>query len=343
MHYRGKYPIFDTSRIRTYPLETRRNKVTLDELLRPADIEKFAVDLPRRTQDDIAAVAEAVVSARRAGKPVVAFTGAHLVKNGLGPLLAELVVRRVVTLVAGNAATAIHDFELALIGQTSENVPQALGKGAFGMAREFGYINAAVALGHEQGLGFGEALGRAICEPAFFELVLARVAPDDRPRAFEHPEVSLVASCYRNGVPFTVHAGIGTDVTDQHPSLDGAAKGACSARDFLIFAEQIANLAGGGVVVNVGSAVAGPEVLLKAVSMAANVGRAPAGIVTAVFDLRRYQPEAMSDESAEGYYFRDLKSIVTRIPKAFAGRGFYIRGNQKQTFPLFCKMIVQRL
>jgi len=152
----------------------------------------------------------------------------------------------------------------------------------------------------------------------------------------------VLAACYRNDVPFTVHAGIGTDVTDQHPSFDGRAKGGCSARDFLIYANQIADLTGGGVVLNIGSAVTGPEVLLKAAAMAANVGRAPRNIVTADFDMREYRPEAMSDEDCEGYYFRDQKSIVTRIPQAFAGKGIYVQGNQKQTFPLLYRMITEK-
>ena len=343
MDYKGKYKVFDSDGIITYPLRQRANKVTLKDLVRPVDVEKLVIDLPRETRGDIETVAEAIVSARKAGRPVVLFTGAHLIKNGLGPLLIELVNRRLVTLVAGNAATAIHDFELALIGQTSENVPDALSEGRFGMAREFAYINAAVSLGDEQKLGFGESLGKMICDEAFREMVFARVAGDDRPRAFEHPQVSVLAACFENDIPFTVHAGIGTDVTDQHPSFDARAKGGCSGRDFLIYTNEIAGLGGGGVILNIGSAVTGPEVLLKAVSMAANSGNAPKGIITADFDIREYRPAAMSDESSQGYYFRDQKSIVTRIPQAFAGRAFYVQGNQKQTFPLLYKMIVERV
>ncbi len=132
-------------------------------------------------------------------------------------------------------------------------------------------------------------------------------------------------------------------MTDQHPSFDGQAKGGCSGRDFLIYTNEIAKLTNGGVLLNIGSAVTGPEVLLKAVSMAANTGNVPNNIINADFDLRDRQPGATNDESSQGYYFRDQKSIVTRIPRAFNGKGFYIQGNQKQTFPLLYKKIVERL
>jgi hypothetical protein len=327
MDYRGKYKVFDPSKIRTYPLSARVNKVTLKDIILPADVENLPAKVPGETRSDIEAVSQAIVSARKAGSPVIVFTGAHLIKNGLGVLLIDLVKRGVITLVAGNAATAIHDFELALIGQTSENVPDALGKGQFGMAHEFAYINAAISLGNKQKLGFGEALGKMICDEDFRRQVLSRLAGENSSVNFLHPEVSVLAACYRSNVPFTIHAGIGTDVTDQHPSFDGEAKGGCSGRDFL----------------NIGSAVTGPEVFLKAVSMAANVGNTPRNIITADFDLRDYSPEQMTDESAQGYYFRDQKSVVARIPQAFSGRGYYVQGDQKQTIPLLYKRILEHL
>ena len=343
MDYRGKYKVFDPSNIRTYPLSARINKVTLKGIILPADIENLPVKVSGETRSDIETIAQAVVSARKAGSPVILFTGAHLIKNGLGILLIDLVKHGVITLVAGNAATAIHDFELALIGQTSENVPDALGRGQFGMAYEFAYINAAISLGNKQELGFGEALGKMICDEDFRRQVLSRLAGENSFVNFLHPEVSVLAACYRSDVPFTVHAGIGTDVTDQHPSFDGEAKGGCSGRDFLIFANEVAKFADGGVFLNIASAVTGPEVFLKAISMAANVGNVPRNIITADFDLRDYSPEQMTDESAQGYYFRDQKSVVTRIPQAFSGRGYYVQGDQKQTIPLLYKRILEHL
>jgi len=341
MDYDGRYNAFDLDRVKTYPLNTRSNKVTLNDLVRPENLDDLALDLPVGICDEIENIARAIVSNRQAGRPVVIFSGAHLIKNGLGPLLAEMVKRGLVSLVAGNCAAAIHDFELALIGQTSENVPDALSKGRFGMAREFAYINCAMSVGNKYKLGLGESLGRVICDEDFRREVLASAAEGDLPETFAHPEVSLLAASYENKVPFTIHVGIGTDVIDQHPSFDGQAKGGCSGRDFLIYTNQIAGLTDGGVVLNIGSAVTGPEVLLKAVSIAANTGNIPNGILTADFDLRDRNPDEMSGESSQSYYFRDQKSVVTRIPQAFAGKGFYIQGNQKQTFPLLYKNTIQ--
>lgn len=343
MQYQGKYDIFDLNKISTYPLSTRSNKVTLDDLIQTGDIDNIIIDLPSKICSDIETIAKAIVSARQSDKPVVLFTGAHLIKNGLGPLLADLVKRGMVSLVAGNCAVAIHDFELALIGQTSENVPDALGKGRFGMAHEFAYINHSLSIGNERKLGLGESLGKTICDEDFRKRVIALAEKDNSPRSFSNPQVSVLAACYQSNVPLTVHAGIGTDVIDQHHSFDGRAKGGCSGRDFLIYTNQITKFTKGGVILNIASAVTGPEVLLKAVSMAANAGSTPNNIITADFDLRPYEPSSMADESKEGYYFRDQKSIVTRIPKAFNGKGFYIQGDQKRTFPFLYKKIIEQL
>lgn len=341
MEYEGRYKAFDVTRIKTYPLSTRSNKVTLGDLVFPKDLQVLASDLPQTVQRDIQTVAEAIIAARRDGKSVILFTGAHLIKNGLGPLLVDLVERGAVTLVAGNGATAIHDFELALIGETSENVPAGLDKGQFGMAYEFAYINLALSVGNQQKLGCGESLGRMICDEQFRRAILSLAAQKGAISEFRHPELSVLAACYRRGIPFTVHAGIGTDVIDQHPSFDGQAKGGCSGRDFLLYTNEVTKLTNGGVVLNIGSAVTGPEVLLKAVSMAANVGSVPRGFLTADFDLREHDNRQMTDEAAPGYYFRDQKSVVTRIPQAFGGRGLYVQGDQTRTFPFLCKQIIE--
>jgi hypothetical protein len=343
MDYQGRYNIFDLNRISTYPLKTRANKVTLDDLVRPEDIDKLTIQLPEGTCQNIEVIARAIIEARNFNKPVILFTGAHLIKNGLGLLLADLVRHRLVSLVAGNGATAIHDFELALIGQTSENVPDALGKGRFGMAYEFAYFNYALSVGDQYKLGCGESLGRMICDKEFRDKVFALTADGNASKKFAHPQVSVLAACYENTVPFTAHVGIGTDVIDQHPSFDGRAKGGCSGRDFLIYTQEISQLTDGGVVLNIGSAVTGPEVLLKAVSVAANAGNVPRNIITADFDLRQHDARAMSDESGQGYYYRDQKSVVTRIPQAFGGKGYYIQGDQKQTFPLLYRKIMEQL
>jgi hypothetical protein len=152
--------------------------------------------------------------------------------------------------------------------------------------------------------------------------------------------VSILATGYRLDIPVTIHATIGTDVTDQHPNFDGAAKGGTSARDFMIFADTMAKMTSGGVVLNIGSAVTGPEVLLKAVSMSANVGCPPQNIITADFDLRPHEPHSMGNENSLFYYYRDQKSVVTRIPQSFGGKGYYIHGDQRVTIPLLYQKII---
>ncbi|MBA4389285.1 MAG: hypothetical protein C0404_15040 [Verrucomicrobia bacterium] len=340
MEYRGRYSVFDAGRIRTYPLAGRANKVKLASLVWPDSVLGNRDDLIASTRRKIRDVAGKILEARRKDRAVICFTGAHLIKNGMGPLLADLVERGLITLVGGNGATGIHDFELAEIGETSENVPNALPKGRFGMAYEFAFINAALKVGNDCKLGYGESLGRTMLDAAFRRKVAAACVPR-MPRKtrleFRHPEASVLARCYKCNVPMTILAGIGTDVLDQHASFDGEAKGGTSGRDFLIYAREARRLSG-GVVLNIGSAVTGPEVLLKALSMSSNVGQPAKGITTADFDLR---PDAKHQrtESDFGYYFRDQKSVVLRIPEAFGGKGFYIQGNHTQTVPaLYCAL-----
>ena len=338
MQYNGRYPFFPSDRISTYPVAERSNRVTLDNLLRPEVALRATYDLDPQERK-IEELARLIAGAVRSHHPVICFIGAHVVKNGLGLLVADLVRRHIVTLVATNGAGAIHDFELALIGQTSEHVPRALPEGKFGMAREFGYINAALAEGEKQKLGFGEALGRCMYDSTFCRAVEEGYGTGG-PIQFSHKEVSIIAAAYECGVPLTVHVGVGTDVIDQHPNFNGAAKGGCSGRDFLIYAQEVTRIAGGGVVLNVSSAVTGPEVLLKAVSMAGNIGRAPAGIVTADFDLLPYSPDRMTDEQSAEYYVRHQKSVATRIPQAFGGKGFYLQGDHRATFPRLYREII---
>ncbi|MCK4591746.1 MAG: hypothetical protein KAT86_08335, partial [Candidatus Latescibacteria bacterium] len=230
MEYKGKYSVFDLTEIKTYPLKSRRNKVSVADLILPEQALKKPPEIGQESARLIEEVAARILSARRQKQPVILFTGAHLIKNGLSLLVMDLVEKGIVTLVATNGAGAIHDFELALIGQTSEDVPNALPEGKFGMAYEFCYINEALRLGNALKLGYGEALGRMICEPAFFAKVLSKVSRPDSPQKFAHPDKSLLACAYRKGIPFTVHASIGTDVTEQHPGFSAEAKGGCSGR-----------------------------------------------------------------------------------------------------------------
>ncbi len=343
MKYEGKYQIFDSSKIVTYPISERENKVKLEDLLDPVIIGSMDFKVSQEVQKDLQMLARQVVKYRNDDLPIILFTGGHLIKNGLGLLLADLVDRDLLTCVAGNMATSIHDFELAMIGQTSEYVPQALEKGQFGMAYEFAYINEAVSLGNEYNLGLGESLGKMIMEEEFRSEVMKKVFRIGAPKQFLYPEKSVLAMCYKKNIPFTIHAGIGTDVIDQHISFDGKAKGGCSGRDFLIYTHEIEKLSEGGMVFNIGSAVTGPEVFLKAASMTGNVGKVPYKVITADFDIKPFKRSSITNESSTGYYNRDQKSIVVRVPEAYDGKGYYIEGNQKQTFPLFYKYLIELL
>lgn len=343
MPYNGRYPIFNPGAIKTYPIKTRRNKVHLSDLITPeAVLASKQADLVIASA--VAPVAKAIAVAHHNGWPVILFSGAHVLKNGFGPLIVDWIKRGIITLYAVNTAGTIHDFELALIGETSENVPDVLSRGEFGMAHEFAYINEAIKEGYKRGLGYGESLGMMITNPDFQTAALARSANDSLPLAFAHPEVSVLAAAVQTNTPLTVHAIIGGDVIDQHPSFDGAAKGGVSGIDFHIFVEHVRGLSKGGVFINMGSAVIGPEVFLKSVSMVSNVGDAPSSdLVTADFDIRPQYAQAMMDERHFAYYYRDQKSVVTRIPQAFGGRGYYVQGDQVTTLPELYRQVMREI
>ncbi len=326
--YRGAYRIFDRTRIRPYPIAERANKTDLDSLVRPGSLPEGPAD----RRDDIREVAERVADAHRRGAPVVWMMGAHLVKLGLAPLVVDLIRRRVVTLLAVQGAVTIHDFEFAMIGATSEKVPDALPRGRFGLADETGrWMSAAYREGFRRGIGQGEALGRVILGD------LLPDAPD-----FPYRDGSLLAACAAEGIPATVHATLGTDIVDQHPAADGAARGGTSYLDFLVFTAEIERMhEDPGTVLNVGSAVTLPEVLLKAVSMCANVGAPPQGIFTANLDLLDL-PAHEEDDRKPFYYRRDNKSVVSRIPRAFGGRGIHVPGDFRETLPALHRLIIER-
>ncbi|MEN8117786.1 MAG: hypothetical protein ABFS16_12445 [Bacteroidota bacterium] len=341
MEYNGRYKIFDPSQIKTYPVSERTNKVNLSDLMKPGAVDGMSFNVETETEERIFQLAEQIVETRKKGYPVILFTGAHLIKNGLGLLISDLVERDMFTMVSGNGATSIHDFELGLFGETSEYVPQALEKGQFGMAFEFNYINAALIVGNKYKLGYGESVGRMMHDESFRNEVAETLGIIADKINFKYIDVSLQSVCYKKKIPFTVHVGIGTDVLDQHRFFDGCAKGGCSGRDFLIYTSEIAKLTKGGVILNIGSAVTGPEVFLKAASMVGNTGHVPENIVTANFDIRPYNPADITNDNTVGYYFRDQKSIVARVPEAYHGNGYYIGGNQKQTIPVLYKKLIE--
>ncbi len=340
MDYRGKYEIFNSSLIKTYPISKRKNKVFSEYLARPEEIIKEHVDIECKNSEIIEVIAKEIVSCRADGRPVILFTGAHLVKNGLSLLLIDLIKKKFITLVAGNCATAIHDYELALIGQTSEDVPDALKKGQFGMAFEFNYFNKAIEAGNALKLGLGESIGKLINDNYFKKSIFDNSSDAAYISDFRYPEISIASSCYLESIPFTIHVSIGTDVIDQHHTFDGGSKGACSGRDFLIFANEVSKLSRGGVHLNIGSAVTGPEVLLKAVSMCANIGEKPNKSIFADFDMRPGSDTANISKESFHYYLRDQKSVARRIPKAFNCSGYYVQGNIIDTFRSLYKKIM---
>ena len=361
--YRGLHPLFDRSTVRRYPLSERSSKVEVDDFIVPADILKascgppaypWARDGSPGTGEDQSAgldeIAGHAVACARAGKPVILFAGAHFIKNGFAPLVIDLIDRGIVTAFSGNGACAIHSFEFALTGSSSESVRDALPSGAFGMAFETGaYLNTAIEVGTARGIGFGEAMGRLYRDADFrrevLDLVFSRNRSDDRYLmpydGFPYAESCLFARGYDRGIPLCIHATPGTDIIDQHPEFDGRYKGLACGYDFLILAEVVRRCAGGGMFINLGSAVTGPEVALKACSMAANVGFPPRGLWTADFDLRPFGYG--EDESVYHYYLRDQKSMATRIPRAFGGHGYYFQGPHRETLTAFYRSVIDHL
>jgi len=323
--------MFDRSRLRLKPLAERVHDMTLADVL-PLDApgEPFA-------HPALPVIAERMRQARRSAAPVIVLMGAHVIKSGLSRFIIDLMARGLITHVGMNGAGPIHDFELALIGATTESVARYIREGQFGLWQETGWINDIVAAGARAGLGYGEALGRAIWESANGQSV------DVPMRPFAHPDVSILAAGYRLGVPVTVHIGLGYDIIHEHPNCDAAALGEASYRDFLIFAEAISRLQG-GVFLNFGTAVMGPEVYLKALAMARNVaaqeGRQINRFTTAVFDLLDLGDD-LSHEAPKTdarYYYRPYKTILVRTV-ADGGESFYVRGPHRGTIPALYRLI----
>jgi len=318
------YPKFDRSRLRLRPLAERVHDMSLEDVL-PLDAE-----VPPFPDPNLEKVAERIAAARRRGRPVILLMGAHVVKQGLSRFVINLMKRGILTHVGGNGACAIHDFELALTGATTESVARYIREGQFGLWQETGRINDAVQEGVRRGLGFGEAVGRMIEEGRF-----------------PHREVSILAAGYRLRVPVTVHIGIGQDIIHEHPNCDGAALGEASYRDFLVFARSVSQLEG-GVFLNYGTAVMGPEVFQKALSMARNVahqaGQRIERFTTAVFDLLDLGPDWHSEppKTDPRYYFRPYKTILVRTVQG-GGESYYIRGDHRVTLPNLYRLVTERI
>ena len=301
------YDDFDLSDIRTYPLKSRKSKAHVEDFARPAagaaSIAAFVDGLPNvLAAADFKAIVAAIRQAARADGGVVWGLGAHVIKTGLGPVIIDLMERGFVSALATNGAAIIHDFEIALVGATSEDVDEALGPGRFGMAEETGrLLNAAISAGVAGGLGIGQAV------TGFFAA-----------REPQFARQSVLAAAARLRIPVTVHVAIGTDIIHMHPAASGAALGDGSLRDFRYFVSNIARLER-GVFLNCGSAVVLPEVFLKAVALARNKGIALAGLTTVnLYLVRSYRPQT---------------NVVSR-PTAGGGRGYSIVGHHELMIPL---------
>jgi hypothetical protein len=304
----SKYRELDLSGVRRFPFEERPTKVDVGMFGRPAlDDDSFSAffeGLPDiLAARDLKAIAERTADILTAGGKVIVMMGAHLIKTGLSPLIVELVRRKAVSCLVMNGAGAIHDFEVALFGRTSEDVATHLETGRFGYVEETGiWINEAISEGAAQGWGYGEAVARKLA-----------VLPT------RHPEQSLLLTALRNDVPVTVHVALGTETIHQHPETDGASIGETSYRDFRILCAQLTELEG-GIVFLYGSAVILPEVFLKALTVVRNLGHPVRNFTAVNFDMIRH--------------YRPQENVVSR-PTRSGGAGFTLIGHHELMIPLF--------
>jgi len=309
-----RYEDFDLSDVKTYPLKSRKSKARAEEFGRPctaeASIAAFVDALPDiLAAADFKAIVRAIGEAKRRDGGIVWGLGAHVIKTGLGPVLIDLMERGFVSAIATNGAAVIHDFEIALVGATSEDVDEALGPGRFGMADETGrLLNGAIAEGVAAGLGIGQAVTRFLDakEPQF-------------------ARASVLAAAARLQIPVTVHVAIGTDIIHMHPAASGAALGEGSLRDFRYFVSNVARLER-GVYLNCGSAVVLPEVFLKAVALARNRGIALAELTTVNLDfVQLYRPQT---------------NVVRRPTAGTGGRGYSLVGHHEIMIPLLAAALI---
>jgi len=313
----GKQPL-DFAGLHTVGLRERGGKIRSADFARAyakgSGMSAWFDSLPRILAGaDLRKVAAAMVGARARKRAIIWGLGGHVIKCGLAPILIDLMRRGYATVFAMNGAAAIHDFEIALAGHTSEDVAAALPDGRFGAAEETGReMNEAIADAARDGLGIGEALGRRL-----------ETAADS-----SYAPYSVVLQAYRAAVPVTVHVAMGTDTPHTHPTADGAAIGAGSHRDFRLLCSYVADLNDGGVYLNVGSAVVLPEVLLKAVSAVRNLGHPLSGFTTANFDfLQHYRPRV---------------NVVERPHAGSGGAGYAITGHHELMIPLLAAALIEQ-
>ncbi len=312
-------PEADLSRLRTVPIARRPSKVVAGEFAHPPSSDRsfkaFLDALPDiLVARDFRRVVSAIAGAAQKGRGVVLMLGGHVVKTGLSPVIIDLMRRKVVTHLAMNGSAAIHDYEVARFGATSEDVAAGLRDGTFGMADETGRgLNEAFISGRKEGQGMGEAVAVAL----------------SREPELAHADLSILLQAHRLGVPATVHAALGAEIVHQHPSADGAAIGDTSLRDFRRLAGAVPSLHDGGVVLNIGSAVIMPEVFLKALTIARNLNEGrPTAFTTCDLDMQRH--------------YRPRVNVVER-PTLGSGEGFEITGHHEIMVPLLAWAVLEAL
>ncbi len=302
--------------VTTYPLADRDNKVSIRDFADPSsrgELDGFLSTLPKILKAaDFLEFVDLIVAAYRQEKPIIVMLGGHVIKCGLSPILIDLMERGIITVLAFNGATSIHDFEIALIGETSEDVGQYLQTGRFGMVEETGHLmNEAICAAADTEIGMGAGLGQKLMEL-------------DAP----YNNYSLLATGARLGVPVTVHVAVGTDIIHQHRVADGAAIGQTSFTDFRLLTAVVADLGDGGVALNLGSAVILPEVFLKALTVARNLGNRVTHFTTANFDMVQH--------------YRPLENVIRR-PTDDGGKGYTFTGHHEIMIPLLAEAIIGRL
>lgn len=311
-------PPINVSDLKTYPLKKRHSKVRLSDFATPwkrgRSFSAFYSGLPDiLAVKTLRAVTQAIVKAHRKRRPVIVGIGAHVIKVGLAPIITDLMKRGIITAVAMNGAGIIHDFELAFLGHTSEEVDTEIDDGRFGMAEETGrLLNEAITQGAKDGHGLGEAIGRYINQAAV---------------QFQNHNVSILATGARLGIPVTVHVAVGTDIIHMHPSADGAAIGTTSLLDFRRLTAVVAGMEG-GVYMNVGSSVILPEVFLKTLSLGRNLGHPITNITTVNMDfLSHYRPQ----------------TNVVRRPTQKGGQGYSLTGHHEIMLPLLAAAVIEEV
>ncbi len=318
----SKYKLFDRSKLLIKPLSERQHDMQLDYVLGLDD------PAPEFSHPQLPEVARRMIAAKDKGAARILMMGAHVIKQGTSRHVIDLIDRGFINHIAMNGAGAIHDYELARIGATTESVARYIQTGEFGLWKETGDLNDVIQEAEELSLGLGENLGRHIDAGNF-----------------PHKDISIFAAAYRRSIPVTVHVGVGYDIIHEHPNCDGAALGAASYRDFLIFTHTVENLEG-GVMLDFGTAIMGPEVYLKALSMVRNVarqqGRSIQHFTTAVFDLVPIQGDIHHElpKTDPGYYFRPHKTILVRTV-ADGGESFYFCGDHRATVPALRRALLE--